>query len=301
MPRRRLILLLLVLVLGCAALFFFGDHHHEPSYNGLTLSQCLEICAGRSSLPDGPSYSQAIDAVEHIGTNALPWLVEWTACNDSASKAKLRALLQRLPRRLATVFRFADPYDRRQIGTIGFAILGERASPAVPDLVRVIDSRNSQMVVKLAAVEALEHIGRAGVPILLRLIAERRRNPSLAIFAVYCLSGTADLGTNRLTAAALLIECLQEKDLDLTRYAAEAIGWHRLDAANSVPLLEKLLHHSNRAIRFAAAGGLGRFGEQAQTAVPQLLEALKDPTPQVSLEASNALHRIAPHVLIPPN
>src|SRR5713101_300132 len=134
MRRRPVLPLSFLLLLVAGAAFFLHHHGREPEYNGLKLSEWLKACAGISTLPDVPGYSKAADAVQHLGTNALPWLIKWTLYDESGGDAKLRALASRLPRRLSGLFRFADPYECRKMGTTGFAILGDAASPAVPDL-----------------------------------------------------------------------------------------------------------------------------------------------------------------------
>jgi hypothetical protein len=74
-PDRRLLLVLLTVafVVGLTVLVWHG--RREPGYQGKLLSEWL-----RAYRPIGtrtPGSQQAADAVRHIGTNALPFLVRW--------------------------------------------------------------------------------------------------------------------------------------------------------------------------------------------------------------------------------
>jgi HEAT repeat protein len=291
---RRPLLILLLLLLALVAAAFFLLPRPQPSYNGLTLSQWLEAAMSQSSLPDPPSYSKAADAIQHIGTNAIPWLVEWTLY-DGPDNRKLRLLVAKLPRRFSGWFHFVDPDQRRNMGTLGFAILGDTASPAVPKLARAIDSHRYSLTAKHHAIEALGYIGRDGAPVLLKLLAERQKHDHrLVLGAVHCLGGVGDLGTNRAQAAALLLPCLHDSNADdeLVFYAAAAIGYYRLEPAASVPALMTLLNHPDQRIRGVAASALGHFGEEARPALPGLERLQLDPVDSVKEAATNAVEKV---------
>src|SRR5437016_49144 len=79
MRRRPLIFSVLAFVLGLGAIAFFSLRgEREPGYNGRTLSQWLFI---RSVAASGDH--QPTDAIHHIGTNALPWLLDYPASTAS--------------------------------------------------------------------------------------------------------------------------------------------------------------------------------------------------------------------------
>jgi len=68
---------LLIVVAVCAALIavIVALVPREPKYDGRTLSEWIKGAAPRRS-PD-PEQTRAIEAVRHIGTNALPCLIKW--------------------------------------------------------------------------------------------------------------------------------------------------------------------------------------------------------------------------------
>ena len=77
MKRRLLIILILAGIAGLLFLFFRGGEK-EPEYNGKKLSQWLEVLNVQSGYYGGSqsaSWEEGRTAVQHIGTNAVPALL----------------------------------------------------------------------------------------------------------------------------------------------------------------------------------------------------------------------------------
>jgi HEAT repeat protein len=61
-----------------------------------------------------------------------------------------------------------------------------------------------------------------------------------------------------------------------------------------IPELIRLLDDPVANVRWMAAFALGRYYRQAKTAVPRLLEARRDPDPEVRKVANESLEKIDP-------
>jgi HEAT repeat protein len=299
-PNRRipLVLLAVAFVVGLTALVWRCPR--EPRYQGISLSGWL-----RAYRPIGATASaasreqQAADAVRHIGTNALPFLVSWIQDYENPPPWKVRLLRY--------VWKLASPARESLLETIskrvlraeraawGFEILGEAARPAIPDLLRVADQGNPAS--SYLATSALAFLGKDG---LLPLLALMTNSPSMlgkeaTMSAVRSLSQTQYLGTNAHPAVVLLIKYLS--DPLLAPSAAEVLGSLGLESDIIVPALAECTHSDNPELQIAAATSLARFGASARPAVPELLKMLDDPSASVRDEATNALQQIAPEAL----
>jgi len=100
---------------GCGA--FDGDveseevhsYEPEPMYKGRTLSAWLRRYSQTSDRPD--DNAAAADAVRHIGTNAIPYLLQWMDWRAPASFVSIDGALQNFP----SLYRLWDV-----LGTVGF-------------------------------------------------------------------------------------------------------------------------------------------------------------------------------------
>src|SRR5262249_20059643 len=82
------------------------------------------------------------DAVRHMGTNALPWMLKWIAYEPTAWKAEFWRILSKLPvnltARLLPKHNYWELDGFRIDAAIAFKILGPEAAPAVPALSRMV-------------------------------------------------------------------------------------------------------------------------------------------------------------------
>src|SRR5437588_345456 len=105
----------------------------EPEYQGKKLSEWLAIPVHEAK------KEGADEAVRHIGTNAIPWLLRWVGYKEPGIKAKLRQWTYRLPRGLRSLWLGrSGRVDPSQIGKgaapLGFLYLGQEGRSAVPAL-----------------------------------------------------------------------------------------------------------------------------------------------------------------------
>ena len=195
---------IIVLVVGCvvvgAIIASMGFREREPVYGGRKLSEWLDYY----SFPEPPQA----EAVRHIGTNALPYLVKWLGYERPVWKSRLAARYKKLPHRM--INRSVENWlsgarEERLMGAafLGFGILGPDAAPAVPELTRVMQNTNSALPA-LHAEMGLTLIRRAGFlrfEVALNSQAGLRNPP---IFSVEIV------GTNRLEILASVVPALAD-------------------------------------------------------------------------------------------
>lgn len=173
----------------------------------------------------------------------------------------------------------------------GFVILGPDARTAIPDLLRVAHGGNKASAETATA--ALGYLGKDALPPL--LVLATNRTFQFRGEAMVALGQMGYLGTNAHPAVLFFIRCLEDPEFAVG--AADILGRLGLENDISVPALVGCLQSTNSSLREWGAISLGRFGQTARTAVPDLLKALADSEADVRDEATNALRKIAPEVL----
>src|ERR1041385_746891 len=184
----------------------------EPQFKGRSLTKWTRLYYNGKQT----DREAAINAIQHIGTNALPYALVWSQPEISPSKQRLAAALNELPgdagRGLAYRWVYQEIDRRAAAGLACFKVLGRDAAPAVPELVRRINSTNQ--LAAGVAMEALPYLGREAIEFLGAMIV----NPSVSIRTrLRAISVIGDAGTNAAPALPALLQCLQE-----TNYAAES-------------------------------------------------------------------------------
>src|SRR5438105_196954 len=147
MPKRVQIALAVVVVAVLAMLGWQILRFREPVYQGKELTVWLEqFGANRWGRGNRELGSQAEAAIRHIGTNAVPILLERMARRESSIRIQLTS---RIPNRWLNRFHLAgvNEYCRRvsecrRLGAYGFAALGPDAKPAVPALIALLSDKH---------------------------------------------------------------------------------------------------------------------------------------------------------------
>jgi hypothetical protein len=122
----------ILLVVSLLATFLWlvlntGDSD-DPAYGGKKLSQWLvEVDYGQ---PEA-TRKAAQEAIQHIGTNALPLLMKQFQSTGSRFQYYLNMVFAKIPR---FKFRFATLDDRIRQASWGIDALGPIAKPAIPEL-----------------------------------------------------------------------------------------------------------------------------------------------------------------------
>jgi hypothetical protein len=152
----------------------------EPEYNGKKLSEWIEAM-------DGMYSSENVDAIQQIGTNALPLLLKWIQYEQPSWRKRGYIVYSKLPSRLQRSatgdWILGLEFESRKLGARNaFYHLGPQASNAVPDLyVLTLNPRTSQK-----AFECLEAIGDPAVPALNRLTDAADGRIRTRAFEVLC-------------------------------------------------------------------------------------------------------------------
>jgi hypothetical protein len=175
---------ILLIVVACGVLavvtVLVWPGEKEPEYQGKRLSEWMQVAGG--SLPETAEHkAQRAEAIRHMGTNSLPWLLRWIEFEPPVWRERYRGTLSRLPqpiaRRLWNGDRLADK------ATWAFTVLGPAAAPAVPELSRIVTDP-SKGAGRYCATYALAGIGKEGLPALLAVLEKRIPGGSEAAIAI---------------------------------------------------------------------------------------------------------------------
>ena len=286
-------------------IFVLLTREHEPSYQGKCLTEWLvKERNGNFTIQSSP---EANEAIRHIGTNALPYLVRWV--DDNSSKG-FKSLVNKLPDAIKPMLlrRWAnDDFNGKRAASaaLAFAQLGDEARFAIPELTAVMNNAvmtNSATInASLRAIVALRGIGKSSIPALTAQLANTNAPAPNQRLVVLSFGSDPSLATNAACSAAvpLLVRWLNNPDESIARAAIRSLGrmaeYDRSQASLVVPALMDCLH-SNFPVdtRGEAALALGKYGVSASNATPGLLAAMADSAPMVRLQATNALLKIAP-------
>ncbi len=171
-----------------------------------------------------------------------------------------------------------------------------REKPARYWLARM-DAKNAAQ--RLEAVEALEALWRkAGEPAIRALVkALSDPDAEVRLAAVEALSGADSWATLATPAFRRLLS--EEQNLRVRRTVARTVyEWSCLGRTPTIPLAPALLRalekDADQTVRGFAASTLGGLGACADTSVPALAKALRDPVTRVRECAANALGELGP-------
>lgn len=181
----------------------------------------------------------------------------------------------------------AEP-ARRKAALKACAILGMRASEAIPDIAQLLPQSDFTPEAALA----LSFMGSAAVPTL--------RDALSSDDAVVRREALRSLGKVRERAqidpqlvVPALLDALNDGDITVRQTAVTYLGIVRDQPDKEVPGLITALSDEDPGVRGAAATALGSYGAAAVPAVPALKKAAHDPDEDVQREAGRALLAIS--------
>lgn len=254
-PRKcnRLLFAIAGLVVLAAGLWLFLLRNPEPAHNGRRLSEWVALHSHtyrnrNSSL--GVSKEEAATAIRAIGTNGLPFLIEWTGYEPGKLRSKLNGAVFNGPSWLrgnqSVVDRLTSREGLAAYAAEAFAALRSEAAPAIPDLVGIAQ-RPGVGTSRLQAVMALYHVGPAAIPALTNLVAktpmatESRMKHTLLLVLLY--------QTNLPPGYVALLESTGSTDPALRAIAAAALGNQRGEASGSLPASQAPLDGSDTKVK----------------------------------------------------
>jgi len=294
MRKRWKILILVACLMAAVAAAAIFSRSNEPRYKGHSLTHWLLLYG--DTLWNGGD-PKAKEALSHIGTNALPFLLEWIRYEPQPSRfrAAAQAFFAKVPKAVAPepLVRWAceDRAEAKAESAIGaFSVLGPQVRPALPELFRLMTEPGAATNAVFRRTQfALLHIRSDDpLPLYIAYIANTN-NPHRAIVAG--LIGDCPLATNAGPAVATLLQCLMDNDRNVRQHAAYAFSRSPCpDPDIVVPALTNCLATStNPVLRGRVIWVLGDIGLAASSAKPLLLAALQDPDANVRKQATNAL------------
>jgi hypothetical protein len=253
MKSRSKTALIAITILGAAVTWLLLLRGHEPGYNGEKLSHWV-ILLGQAKAGLGAAEDQQ-DAIQQIGTNALPFLVKWITFSEARD---LR--LFGVPFALPTAHRKAElAYG----SSAAFAVLGPRAATALPDLVRLVHETNQAVFYRILS--AIDTVG-----------GNLGTNAGVVVPPLMKLLNGPDAGVAGFAAIEL-----------------GKIG-RRTQTDAIVAAFVRATESADHYVRYGAVYGLGELGPLAQVAVPALVRTLDDPDHWVRRTATNSLSNVLP-------
>jgi hypothetical protein len=230
--KRVILLCVVVVVVALVVLLAYTSTIAEPFYNGHPLNYWVLLLSVTpapvlgSALPNAEN-DKATNAINDIGTAAVPFLVKWIQFEPPPSKHAFGYWLSR------THFPFGQNiYDlvtrqraaRLASGAVSaFGILGTRATPALDELCRLMNQTNATFTCR-RALAALSFLGPNSLPPLLTVVTNEYSG--LRVEALDYIAAMPNLGDAAAELAVPpLAQCLSETNNPLVQEnAAYALG-----------------------------------------------------------------------------
>ena len=259
MKRQRKILLIAVSS-GCALVAFTIwmalPRNNGPRVHGRSLYSWLQNFRNAEGI-DSPRPSEATAAVQELGTNAIPYLLQWLKYQDPRWADNIRVTVASGVRHVSPALSekilgesFGSvPSRRAWIAIYGFRILGSQAKPAVPELERMVKGPIPEY--QLNALTALGEIGPDGLPTLLSVVTNKASPLRIA-----ALANLQRLGTNAAPAVPAIVSCMQDPNSRIATWATFVLGATRAAPEISVPALVAALSDRRSFIRKQATHAL---------------------------------------------
>jgi hypothetical protein len=319
MRKRIHIVLVLLLVVVVGGFAWVVRAPREPQYRGIRLSDWL------NNPPAAARDGTMEQAVRKIGTNGIPFYLDWIGTKESPLRDKAIDLLRK---QSPITFRCYKTAERRQLGRYGIVFLGPAAAPAVPALMRMLADTNNPDA-QASASFALGVIGpaaEAAVPALIQrfndatgqsaeqtafLLGKIHARPDLTLPAMvhylkvstnepghlyYALNALAEFGPEAKATIPAIVPCLRSPAPGVRVAAKDALRKIDPTAELTFPVMaQNLKVLTNQPTQLAQTLiSLEEFGPEAKAAVPAIMQCLRSPFLEVRVFATNALLKIDP-------
>jgi hypothetical protein len=278
-------LFVLLVVCGSVAVVVV-TREREPEYEGKTLNEWM----GPAGLKVGWGYRE--QAVGHIGTNALLFLLQWIQYETPA----WRKVIAEVGRRSYIPVFGSDAtveFERGENAVWCFEMLGADGRGAIPELLALTQAKRYRT--KILAGKALAVMGADGVGALLGTVTNQPVPQDLDLNGLFWCWRTLGEDANRWVP--VLLEQLKSTNGFAAGTSAVLLGLGHVQPEIVVPALSNAVYADDAWVRRAALNGLGEFGVQARPVAGLLVNALEDSDPNVRSQATNTLRRIAPEML----
>lgn len=303
MKRPRTILVIAIIASVTTTLVLAWPREKEPTYKGRSLSQWLQLYREHAE-----GKIEAEQAVREIGTNALPWLLKWVGHRPPAwSRAVgyLHASWNPANRAINAVQTHLNEIAlMRWRAAFGFQILGDAASNAAPQLVKMLDADNPGRQwphdTWPPPAYALSRIGDTGIKPLLDWVSDPRslaRNEQGVTSTIRCLGQITGNRTNTDRIISILVEGMRSSNQGIAISSALALSGMDLDPSTVVETLRIAAARGNvSSVRiFLQCLAPTRLAQPEVKSL--LLQFQNDPDPIVQNAARTALDRIPTEAL----
>ncbi len=176
--RRRTVFVAILLAAASAVFVALLARPGEPSYNGHRLSSWVKVNGPNNAQNFGPDCTarEAPDAIRSMGTNCLPYLVEWLSYNGGPTPVRdaVNKGIEKCPS-LGKInclrdWARSDTALVRADGTVqAFEFLRATGSPAIPSLAKIATTPGNPKTQDRATC-ALEHIGPPALSALASIV-----------------------------------------------------------------------------------------------------------------------------------
>lgn len=244
-----------LLIVGCLAVllclgFLAFKGPPEPDYQGRRLTQWL--FDQRITDKGGIELSDAsVRAVQAIGTNGLPVLLEMLGSSDSQFKLRLAMRVQKI----RFLYNFIPIYmPRRFAAMLGFRALGRTAKPAFAQIIKVVlDSDDN-----LQAMSALGSASDDADPVLAFVKGLSDPDPKVRRRAALALAYFRQAPDISLPA---LVHALKDPAQEVRMQAAYSLGPYGEAAGAVIPALTELSTNLDPGVSLIATQALQRIAE----------------------------------------
>ena len=215
----------------------------EPDYkyNGKHYTEWLEqfIENSQNTPPNLQKVNEARDAIQQIGTNAVPTLITLISHADSVPKQVVGTMLHLIS---GQGLEWNKPEVKQEMVLLGFSALRSEPGPAVPALIQLLSHEHIE--VRVQAASALAAIGPQAQPAVSALIDGLRENgaqdPRVTIASIRALS---EIRANAETVVPFLVDYVASSDC--WQVSVSAICHFGEQAAFVAPQLRKIAETTN--------------------------------------------------------
>ncbi len=198
--RRTWIFLLICAPLVILLLAIFRRTPEGPTYQGRSLSKWVELYAAYETTKDEhhrEEAAQAAQAVRAIGTNALPFLLQWIRYEPPFWQQRISPdlRLSAQDHALASYIINGPGYEKQKAARKAFTFLGTNAAPAIPAL-RIMMRETNHHATAMSAIIALSEIGAVGMPTLVSAISDTNYSLRRGVVIALAFETAPIVGTN---------------------------------------------------------------------------------------------------------
>jgi hypothetical protein len=223
----------------------------EPEYQGRKLSEWMDVYS-KSTNDD---QTKAEDAIRAIGTNGVPFLVNY----GRSSPFLFRRTLSIAVRGPKPVSQLAQYYLRR----------------------RVYRMQLGDVAIRL--------IGSSATPVLVAILGDKRNPGEMRSRAA---NRIATLGTDAVGADEVLKKCIGDENAVVAYDCAMALGCVASDTTNALKTLTSALKSEKDSVRCGAINGLWALSRRCSVDRSYVIPALTDSVSFIRETATNLLAEI---------